>query len=130
MPASVLVVRTREGADAWAAQDGRVRGGDAAAIEAALGPATLSPLAGEPADRLMARPAGDRERSDMASYFGVQTDHEPDGLLERLREVPAVEFAYVKPPVSMPVVPPSVLGYKPVTGPEPAGLPNDLSGHQ
>src|SRR4051794_10826296 len=106
MPDSVLVVRTRPGADVWAAEDGRVRGEDVAAIADALGGEALSPLSGEPAQRLRARRAGERARADMAHYFGVRLrDRDGDGLLERLREAPAVEFAYVKPPVALPVVP-------------------------
>src|SRR5215208_3003091 len=94
----VLVLRTHSGADVWAAEDGRVRGDGAAAIEAALAPhgASLSPLAGEPARRLRARSAGEQAIADIGCYFGVGLQEPPDdGLLERLRGAPAVEFAYV-----------------------------------
>jgi len=128
MPDPVLVVRTRAEADVWAAEDGRVRGGDVDAIESALDGAALAPLSGEPTQRLQRRPAGERARADMASYFGVALPEPADErVLERLREAPAVEFAYVKSPVARPVVPPSVLGAKPAEGPEPDGLPDDLS---
>jgi hypothetical protein len=132
MPDPVLVVRTRAGAAVYAAEDGRVHGEGVDAIAAALGDgAALTPLSGEPTERLRRRPAGERARADMASYFGVRLPEPPDErLLERLREAPAVEFAYVKPPVALPVVPPSVLGAEPAEGPEPAGPPEDLGPRQ
>src|SRR6187549_3205250 len=100
----VLVLRTRGDADVWAADDGRVHGDGAAAIDAALAPrgAVLAPLAGEPVKRLRARPAGERAIADMACYFSVRlAEQADDELLQRLREAPAVEFAYVKPPVAL-----------------------------
>jgi subtilase family protein len=133
MADSVLVLRTHSGVDVWTAEDGRVHGDAVPAIEAALAPhgATLAPLAGEPAWRLQARRAGERAVADMGCYFGVQLRGPADDeLLQRIREAPAVEFAYVKPPVALPTIPPSELGVEPATGPEPQGPPEDLSDRQ
>lgn len=128
MADSVLVVRTRAGSDVYAADDGRVQGADVAAIEAALGGAVLSPLSGEPTERLQRRTAGEQARADMGNYYGVQLPQPAaERTLEQLRGAPAVEFAYVKPPVALPIVPPSVLGAEPAEGPEPQGPPDDLS---
>jgi hypothetical protein len=129
----VLVLRTHSAEDVWADGDGRVRGDGVAAIEAALAPAgaTLTPLAGEPAQRLRARRAGERAIADLGCYFGVRAQGPVDDeLLQRVRDAPAVEFAYFKPPVALPTLPPSHLGAEPATGPEPPGHPEDLSGRQ
>src|SRR3954449_5964131 len=135
MPDPVLVVRSHQDAGLRAGPDGGVEGDGADAIHAALDEAgaRLGAIAGEPAERLRARPAGEREGADMACYFDVRPpagERPSEALLKRLRDVPSVEFAYVKGPVSLPVVPPAHMGAEPVEGPEPDGPPEDLRPRQ
>jgi hypothetical protein len=135
MRSPVLVVRTHQTAGLTAAPGGRVEGAGAKEVERALAEAgaTLSPLAGEPPERLRDRPAGARPIADLACYFDVRPPGgEPpsERLLERLRAAEAVEFAYLRPPVALPMLPPAHLGAKPATGPEPPGAPQDLRPRQ
>ncbi len=133
MSGHVLVFRTRRGEDVWMGGDGSVRGDGAAAIDEILAPhrASVLSMAGEPAHRLQARAAGERAIADLRCYYGIHSDDPlPDGLLERLRAAPAVEFAYVKHPVALPVLPPARLQAEPATGPEPPEPPQDLSPRQ
>src|SRR4051794_34836072 len=135
MSEPVLVVRAQQDAGLRAGPDGRVEGDGAGEIHAALGEAgaALGAIAGEPPERLRTRRAGPRESADLACYFDVRPPAgEPPSatLLDRLRSVPAVEFAYFKRPVSLPVVPPAHIGAEPVAGPEPDGPPQGLRPRQ
>ena len=126
----VLIVRTHQ--DAGLRVDRHGRPESAGDLEAALreAGARLAPVAGEPPDRLRERPAGAQAIADIACYFAVHADADPGELAGRLRAADAIELAYVKPRLALPVLPASTVGPAPVAGPEPPGPPEDLRARQ
>jgi Subtilase family len=104
-----LIVRTHQDSGLWVGRGGRIEGPRAELLRKALAEAgaVLAPVAAEPPQRLRRRAAGERAIADMACYFTVRAPADALGtdLADRLREAAEVEFAYVKPPVALPIVP-------------------------
>ena len=124
-----LIVRARPEAELWVDRDGRIGGGEkAASLHSALeeASATLWPLLEDPPARVS------KDRSALAGWFRVYptTDDAAERvgpeLTERLLEAAALDAAYLKPPATLPVLPPSAVGAAAEAGPEPLGDPDDF----
>jgi hypothetical protein len=129
-----VILRTYQDAGVWIGRGGSLEGHRSTQLERVLRDvgATLAPIASEPPGRLARRPGGRRAKGDLACYFEVHAprDELPPELADRLREAADVEFAYTKPPIALPALPPSAVGDPPVRGPEPPGPPDDLRPRQ
>ena len=117
----MLIVRTHQDSGVWVRHDGALEGPRARELQTLLDEAgaRLAPIAGEPPDRLRKRPAGDRAIADLACYFAVEADELDSAFADRVREAADVEFAYPKPSIALPMLPPRALGHEPVDAPEP-----------
>jgi hypothetical protein len=125
----MLIVRTHQDAGVRVRHDGLLEGPRATQLQSLLDEAgaRIRPVAGEPPDRLHRRRAGELAKADLACYFAVEAAGELDpSFTDRVREAADVEFAYPRPSISLPMLPPRALGLEPATGPEPDTPPENL----